>query len=452
MRRTGFGAARGGARMALVLLLGMSSCGALAAGPGPFPVPVGLSAAVQFWIGVYTEVDLDQGAIHDDQYLNVVYEHIDYDSKARPKQRQHWRDAALARWRALLAELADQPLREGARHRKVSAMLHNALGRPPFADDFQAAAERLRFQLGQRSRFIEGLKRAGRYERRFRRILKSHGVPDDLAYLPHVESSFNTRAYSHAGAAGLWQFIRPTAKRYLRVDAVVDERMDPFRATAAAAKLLRTNHARLGNWPLALTAYNYGRAGMARAVEQTNSRDLSDIIRHYEGGRFGFSARNFYAQFIASRRIARDVESFFPGLKPERPARLIELKLPFYADAETLAERFEVDSKTLRSHNLALSKAVWRGEKRIPKGFLLRVPTTSGSRSDSGALLKRIPASKRYAKQLPSLPVHIVRRGESLARIAARYRVSVSRLAALNKVRKLNQIKVGQRLRIPKRK
>ena len=415
-------------------------------------MPAALADAIAFWIGVYTEVDLDQGAIHDDEYLSIVYEHVAYDAKAEPKQRKSRRDKVLGRWREVLKVLAKNPTHGGARQRKAATMLAKALGRAPTAQDFEQASERLRFQLGQRSRFMAGLRRAGRYERRFRRILRSHGVPGDLVYLPHVESSFNGRAYSHAGAAGLWQFIRPTAKRYLRVDSVVDERMDPYRATAAAAKLLRANHARLGNWPLALTAYNYGRAGMARAVAQTKSDNIVDIIDRYEGGRFGFSARNFYAQFIASRLIASDVPKYFPGLKPEQPARIVEVKMPFYADVETLSKSFGVTPATLRPHNLALNRVVWRGEKRVPKGFLLRVPKDAAGSAKASQLLEQVPGEKRFRTQTQSLQVHIVKRGESLARIAQRYRVPVSRLAALNKIRKLNDIKIGQRLRIPKRR
>ena len=90
------------------------------------------------------------------------------------------------------------------------------------------------------------------------------GLPTELAALPHVESSFNTYAYSKVGAAGMWQFMRGTGRRFLRIDAAVDERLDPYRSTEAAASFLEQNYIVLGSWPLALTAYNHGAGGMKR--------------------------------------------------------------------------------------------------------------------------------------------------------------------------------------------
>ena len=96
--------------------------------------------------------------------------------------------------------------------------------------------------------------RSGAYLKKIRQILKQKKLPTDLSYLPHVESSFNPSAYSKFGAAGMWQFVRSTGRRYMRVDYVVDERRDPILSSYAAARLLRDNYARLGTWPLALTA------------------------------------------------------------------------------------------------------------------------------------------------------------------------------------------------------
>ena len=89
-------------------------------------------------------------------------------------------------------------------------------------------------------------------------MLKRHGVPEEIAALPHVESSFNPEAYSKVGAAGLWQFMPSTAKRFMRVDGIVDERLDPYSATEAAANLMLYNYRLLGSWPLTVTAYNHG--------------------------------------------------------------------------------------------------------------------------------------------------------------------------------------------------
>ena len=100
--------------------------------------------------------------------------------------------------------------------------------------------------------------------------------------MPLVESSFNVRARSRYGAVGLWQFMRSTGRRYLRIGRGIDERMDPLESTRAAARLLKENYEHFGNWPLAITAYNHGRRGILRAVREVGSRDLSEIIQRYE--------------------------------------------------------------------------------------------------------------------------------------------------------------------------
>ena len=144
-----------------------------------------------------------------------------------------------------------------------------------------------------------------------RREFRDRGLPEDLAYLPHVESSFNTHAYSKYGAAGMWQFMRATGRRFLKVNYVVDERLDPLTATRAAAQLLKDNHKLLGTWPLAITAYNHGEVGMQRAVRKMGTKDIVAIIERYKGRSFGFASRNFYPQFLAARRVARSWRAHF---------------------------------------------------------------------------------------------------------------------------------------------
>ena len=130
---------------------------------------------------------------------------------------------------------------------------------------FAEAVDDVRFQLGQSDRFRAGIMRAGTWEAHIAEVLANLGLPAEIAALPHVESSFDPAAYSKVGAAGLWQFMRSTGRRFMRVDNSVDERLDPFRATEAAAQLLSYNYRLLGTWPLAITAYNHGAEGMLRA-------------------------------------------------------------------------------------------------------------------------------------------------------------------------------------------
>ena len=132
--------------------------------------------------------------------------------------------------------------------------------------ELRAAAQRLRFQLGQADRFRAGLVRSGAYKPYIHEAFVKQGLPRELGALPHVESSFDPTAYSKVGAAGMWQFMRSTGVRYMRIDHIVDERRDPFLATDAAVRLLADNYSVLQSWPLALTAYNHGVSGMRRAT------------------------------------------------------------------------------------------------------------------------------------------------------------------------------------------
>lgn len=116
------------------------------------------------------------------------------------------------------------------------------------------AADSIRVQTGQKERFLEGVVRSGAYLPAIKKIFRAYNLPEDLAYLPHVESSFDTKAYSKLGASGVWQFTYSTGKQYLRIDGAVDERGDPLLAAHAAAKYLKNSYDLLGSWPLALTS------------------------------------------------------------------------------------------------------------------------------------------------------------------------------------------------------
>ena len=173
-------------------------------------------------------------------------------------------------------------------------------GCPCAPETLRRAAENIRVQQGLREKVDEGLHRASKLLPRILTILRQHQVPAELAALPLVESTFNPAAYSKAGAAGLWQFIRSTGKQYSLISRKRDDRRDPVRATEAAARLLRDNYQALGSWPLAIVAYNHGHAGIRAASTLVGSTAIEDIVARYNGPRFGFASKNFYAEFLAA--------------------------------------------------------------------------------------------------------------------------------------------------------
>ena len=233
----------------------------------------------------------------------------------------------------------------------------------------------------------------------------------------------------------------------MRIDHIVDERMDPFIATGAAGQLLKYNHSILNSWPLALTAYNHGVAGMRRAVRKLGSDDIAQIAERYKGRTFGFASRNFYVAFLAALEVQNNAEHYFGTLKLETPSDDVLIKVPDYMTPQTIAAALEVKTELLRMHNPALQATVWRGTKYLPRGFTLRVPR-AGLPDGHAEKFAAIPAAERYAAQLLDL-FHTVGRGETLSQMAQRYETSQSELVALNGLRSRHRIRAGQVLRLP---
>jgi membrane-bound lytic murein transglycosylase D len=436
-------------RIALIwgLLLAVAAPAVSRARDADFPEPEALRSAVAFWMRVYLEVTTSGGLLHDARHLGVVYETIRIDPGGSHRARERQVDARRRHWEAVLRRLGrgDEPVSE--RERALEQMLEVELGRVPTDRDWREAAQRVRFQLGQRDKFREGLIRAGAYEDEMRAIFRERGMPEDLAYLPHVESSFNVRAYSKYGAAGVWQFMRGTGRRFMTVNYVIDERLDPIRSTHAAARLLAENHRILGTWPLALTAYNHGAGGLARAKRNLGTNDIGEIVFRHQSRSFGFASRNFYAQFLAARRIVRSYESWFGPLERDVPEVIDEVELPYFAQVDDVERYLGVSREVVQDLNPALRPPVFRSGKRLPRGYVLRLPAGT-VKGDAQTWLAQIPEAGRHRAQHANT-YHVVRRGDTLSSIAGRYRTSIGRLVALNSLPGRHRIYPGQVLQLP---
>ena len=408
-----------------------------------FPRPVALEPAIGFWTRVYTEIETDSGFLHDSVNLDVVYETLEFPSNPSPRERRRVTSRAVEKYSDILKSLARGD-RSGLNTDEARVL---ALWPEGTANtELREAAERIRFQLGQADRFKAGLVRSGRWRPYIESVLAERGVPRELAALPHVESSFDPTAYSKVGAAGLWQFTRSTGLRYMQIDHIIDERRDPFLATHAAAQLLGDNYAVIQSWPLAITAYNHGLAGMRRAVIQQKTDDIGVIVHNYRSRTFGFASRNFYAAFLAAVDVDADPERYFGPLDIEPPEDLVVISTPDYVDVATVARALHVSSAELQRLNPALMETVWAGDKFIPRGFELRLRRSAGA--DAAALLAAIPAAERFAAQRPDLQ-HRVRSGETLSGIAQTYRVSVAALMRSNGLDSRGFIRAGQMLNLP---
>jgi len=434
-------------RIALLCVLLLASRAPAQTHDADFPEPESMRSAVAFWMRVYLEVTTNGGLLHDSRHLGLVYEAIRLGPGVGTRARQRHVDGRRRHWEAVLRRLARGAAPANEREQAVAQMYEVELGRVPVARDWREAAQRVRFQLGQRDKFREGLIRAGAYEDEMRAIFRERGMPEDLAYLPHVESSFNVRAYSKYGAAGVWQFMRGTGRRFMTVNYVIDERLDPIRSTHAAARLLAENHRILGTWPLALTAYNHGAGGLARATRRLGTKDIGEIVFRHQSRSFGFASRNFYAQFLAARRIVRSYESWFGPLERDLPEAVDLVELPYFAQIEDVERYLSVSREVVAELNPALRPPVFRSGKRLPRGYQLRLPAGT-VQGDAQAWLAQIPENRRHGAQHAN-SYHVVRRGDTLSRIASRYRTSVGRLVALNNLPGRHRIYPGQVLQLP---
>ncbi len=225
-----------------------------------------LRTEIRFWKDIFTKYSDDSVVLHDPEDLSLVYKTITYRPDESDFRREQRLTAARYEVENALRSLADT-MAAGRELTAQEKQLRQLFGASAAPQRVKLCASRIRAQRGIANRFYQGMQRSTAYIPAIKKIFRDKGLPEGLAYLPHVESSFNLTARSKAGAAGMWQFMKPTAKTFsLKMNAIIDERYDPLVASEAAASLLKMNYNELGDWGLALTAYNYGLGGMAEAV------------------------------------------------------------------------------------------------------------------------------------------------------------------------------------------
>ncbi|HEU4341411.1 MAG TPA: transglycosylase SLT domain-containing protein [Candidatus Binatia bacterium] len=373
----------------------------------PLSVLPGLESAVDFWKRIFAEYSLSQMVFFDPLDMSKIYEVVDVGVENRPKS---YVDGERAR----------------------IAAVHGV------------DLERVRAQRGIKERTAEGLKRSGRLMAQMQQIFREKGLPVELTYLPLVESSFDSTARSHAGALGMWQFMRRTGKQFLRVDRQIDERRDPLESTRAAASLLDQNYQTLGNWPLAVTAYNYGAGGLSRAVAELATDDLVELIRQYKHPYWGFAAQNFYAEFLAAVEIAKNREQYFPELEIQPAVTIREIEVKKSSSIADLAK----STGLTRAELLGWNPALGSGVKTVPAGYRVKLPA---DRSMQPVIeVAQREAAERQSPQTQKVVRHRVKPGETVVHIARRYGASAEKILAVNGIRKAHLLRVGMTLLIPK--
>jgi membrane-bound lytic murein transglycosylase D len=297
------------------------------------------------------------------------------------------------------------------------------------------------FQGQERQFFIDSYRRSGLYRPMILRELRAAGMPEQLSWLPLIESGFKVRAYSRARALGLWQFISSTGYRFgLRRDWWIDERMDPERSTRAAIAYLTELHGMFGDWLTAIAAYNCGENRVLRVI---NSQRLNYMDQFWDlFQQLPYETARYVPRFLATLLIVNDPAAYGFDLPPPYPTLEYDrLKVNRSVELATLDRAMSLPADTLKQLNPELRQGA-----TPDRDYVLRVPPTTVPEFTVklAELPKWKPPAQRYT-------VHRVRKGETLSHIARRYGTSVSALRRANRLRNPNRLYPGQRINVPGR-
>lgn len=272
-----------------------------------------------------------------------------------------------------------------------------------------------------RRTLIAGLRRAGRYKNMISSILAEEGVPQELIYLAQAESGFMPRALSHKAAAGMWQFVQWRGREYgLLQTAHSDDRLDPEKATRAGAKHLKDLYNQFGDWYLAMAAYNCGPGCVQNAVRRTGYADFWTLRRL---GVLPRETTNYVPVIVAMTIIVKNAKDYgidLENLDPDPPLLYDSVNVQANTSLSLMADLLDIPVSQLRDLNPALLGNI------APAGYTVHVP--KGVESVLTAGLAQIPVEKRA-----SWRSHRLSDGETLASIAARFRVSQSSIVAVNR-------------------
>lgn len=409
-----------------------------------------LEPNVAFWKKVYIEWSLNNIAFHDEQDLGTIYRVISVPARGAKDARGNTRQDVIRRGKAEVEEALKSLARKNPKSADgltgVEKEIFNNLKSVSRPDKYTRLST-LRVQNGLRERFLQGWSNSGLYWTFIEAEMKRNGLPPELIGVAFVESLFYVGAKSKVGAAGVWQFMSYTGKEYMHLNSVVDERYDPILATEAAAKYLRQAKKELGTWPLAITSYNYGRAGMKALANAAGSKDFGVILAVSKNKRFGFAARNYYASFLAVLDILRNKDTLLKGYARKPSWSYDVIRVPFPVYTTQIAATRELDIATLEVLNPALTNEARDGKIPLPHGFALRVPKGKG-----GALVGKLTALPEREQQRGLRAVKAVHKctgKQSIADIARKYGLAKDVLATTVGLDAGAVPEKGQRLPIP---
>lgn len=295
------------------------------------------------------------------------------------------------------------------------------------------------FQGPLRSFFMNTYARSGQYRPMIVQELKAAGMPEEISWLPFIESGYKLRALSSARALGMWQFIASTGYKFgLERNAWIDERMDPKKSTKAAIAYLKELHGMFGDWSTALAAYNCGEGAVLKVIRGQNVDYLDNFWDLYR--RLPRETASYFPKFLAVLHIVSNPKKYgFTLPKPDRLLVYEEVAIERQVHLATIAQTIGVSLAAVKKLNPDLRRDV-----TPPAPYALKVPP--GKARVMMAKLSNIPI---WVAPKPSYAVHKVRRGDCLSTLATKYHTSVKAIVAMNRLSKNKPLKVGMHLKVP---
>ncbi len=348
-----------------------------------FEIPELIFNQTKFWFRVYTEFDSNKKIIHDSLHPHIIFDIVDVSDILAQPARAQWLNVVKAQ-KLVSKRVAEirQKLKKMARKKKED-MTTEELGWLAQFEGIKGnqkkiiltSSQGLRVQTGQKDFYESALTTSGRYLEGMEAIFKQKNLPIELTRLPFVESSFVIGATSKVGAAGIWQFMPTVGRQFMRVNDQMDERRSPWKATEAAAKLLKENYIILHKkWGLALTAYNHGPGGVRKAMERTGSKDIAKIVRTYRSKNFDFASANFYTCFLAALHAQMYRDIIWPDHLTSPALTYDSVNLKKAMRPKQLVQLTGLSSEEILLYNPELDRS-FRRNYAIPKGYRLFLPS-----------------------------------------------------------------------------
>ena len=372
-----------------------------------FPRPEIVRKQVRFWEKIFFTYPATTVVVHESSDPDRIIDVIDYRITGGPQATilpvpRKLREAVTSRYLARYNKAAERFVKEQAnavRYGSIEQRLYDVYHTDPVAlQNLYTGKIKLRAQTGLADDFLVAAKSAALYLPYMEQIFNQYEVPKRLTRLPFVESMFNLKAVSKVGASGIWQFMPATARNYLFVNKLVDERNAPEKATRAAAQFLLSNFQDLGRWPLAITAYNHGKEGVARAARKLGTRDIGTMIESYVSPSFGFASRNFYAEFLAASNVYERLARLHPSEPKARPAATASVLLKGRISVAQLLAHTSLTKSLLQELNPCLLPATLSTHINhpLPAFYEIKVPLSQASTIRNAVSLLE---TKRYAKK-----------------------------------------------------